>query len=588
MLLELSVHNFAVIERLRIELSRGFNVLTGETGAGKSILIDALSSLMGARLGGDSVRAGEPVAHVEGIFQVDPTDRELRAALDELGIEPEDGTLIVSREIAVAGRSVARVNGRAVPTSALARLAPHLVDIHGQNENLSLLRPNAQLLLLDAYAGLDAERQRVGERVAELRRVRRERESLNRDERELARQVDLLRFQADEIEVAAPRVDEDAELEAERRVLANAERLIELAESAYAALYEGADEVRPASELLGQAADALAELARLDTAQEALSVQARELSVGAAELAHDLRAYRDTVELDPERLARVDERLEILRTLKRKYGPTLADAIAFGTRASEELERLAGGEARAEELAAREQELLAEVAAVAGALSERRTAAAERLAAAVEGELAYLNMAKARFAVSVEQVEAPDGVPVGASTAESRAEDARRLHVDATGIDRVEFLVAPNPGEPLRPLARIASGGETARLMLALKATLASGDRVPVLIFDEVDAGVGARSGGAIGEKLAELSHNHQVICVTHLAQIASFADAHYRIVKTVDGDRTRTTVARLEHGERIEELAAMLGGTRHGLEHARALLEEAQTARTRAAAATR
>ncbi|HEY3107562.1 MAG TPA: DNA repair protein RecN [Chloroflexota bacterium] len=576
MLIELNVQNFAVIERLRLELGPGFNVLTGETGAGKSILIDAVSGLLGARLGSESIRAGEQSARVEGVFQVED-DPELRTRLDELGVESDDGTLIVSRDIAAAGRSIARVNGRAVPASALAQLAPHLVDIHGQNENLSLLRVSAQLLLLDAYAGLDAERAALAERVAELRRVRREREALGRDERELARQVDLLQFQIEEIGGASVQPGEDDELEAERRVLANAERLIELAETAYGALYEGADELRPATELLDQAAHALDELARLDPEQDPAAQRARELSVQAADLAHDLRAYRDRVEVDPQRLSEVEERLELLRTLKRKYGPTIADVIAFGQQAADELDELSRRQSRADELEARERELVAELAGQAAALSAGRRAGAERLSSSVESQLAYLNMPNARFAVEVARQPAGDGLPV----------EGELVHVDATGIDRVEFLVAPNPGEPLRPLAKIASGGETARLMLALKASLAAVDQVPVLIFDEVDQGVGGRSGRVIGEKLAELSHSHQVICVTHLPQIASFADAHYRIVKTVEGDRTRTTVSRLDEAGRVEELAAMLGGTRHGLDQARALIEEARGARARGAAGT-
>lgn len=570
-LIELNVRNFAVIEEMGLSLQPGFNVITGETGAGKSVLIDALSGLLGARLGAEFVRHGADQARVEGIFQVDGGDSELAARLEELGIEAEDGTLIVSRDVAAAGRSVARVNGRAVPASALAQLAPHLVDIHGQSDNLSLLRGVTQLYLLDAYAGLDAARAEVGERVGELRRVRREREALKRDDRELARQIDLLRFQCDEIEAAAPRVGEDEELEAEQRVLVNAERLIELGETAYAALYEGADEARPATELLAQAADALAELGRLDEAGGPLGEQARELSVQAAELAREVRAYRDRVEVDPGRLVEVEERLELLRTLKRKYGATIDEVLAFQARASAELEELGRSESRGEELAAREVELVAAAARLAADLSAKRQDAAGRLAAAVESQLAYLNMGSARFGVDVSRQTAADGLPIGG---ESYA-------FDGNGVDRIEFMVAPNPGEPLRPLAKIASGGETARLMLALKATLAEVDQVPVLIFDEVDAGVGGRSGHVIGEKLAELSHNHQVICVTHLPQIASFADAHYRIVKTVEGDRTRTTVARLGDEDRVEELAAMLGGTRHGVEQARSLIEMARAWRS-------
>jgi DNA repair protein RecN (Recombination protein N) len=498
------------------------------------------------------VRAGADAARIEGVFQVGD---ELTPELAELGVEPDDGTIIISRDVPASGRAVARVNGRAVPTSTLAQLAPLLVDIHGQTDNLSLLRASAQLLLLDAFGALDPQRLAVAERVGELRRARRERESLQRDERELARTLDLLRFQADEIDAARLQPGEDDDLAAERQLLANASRLIELGEAAYAALYEGADDVRPAIDLLGQAADALAEVARLDPTQEPLAGQLRDLSVQAGDLAREVRAYRDRVDVDPGRLGQVEERLELLRTLKRKYGTTIDDVVAFQARVSEQIADLENSESRVAELLARESELSQAIGTLADALSKKRRAAADRLAKRVEEELRFLNMGSARFAIAIEPADQPD----------------------LTGIDRVEFQVAPNPGEPLRSLARIASGGETARLMLALKAALAEVDDVPVLIFDEVDAGVGGRSGHVIGEKLAELSRNHQVLCVTHLPQVASYADAHFRIEKSVEGERTRTSVERLADDARIEELAAMLGGTEHGVEQARALLEQAR-----------
>jgi DNA repair protein RecN (Recombination protein N) len=571
LLLELNVENFAVVEKLSLRLEPGLNVLTGETGAGKSILIDAVAGLLGARLGPESVRSGADAARIEAVFQLEADRAELERELAELGLDREEDALIVARDVPASGRGVARVNGRAVPTSALAQLAPHLVDIHGQTDNLSLLRASAQLLLLDAFGGLDAEREAVAERVGELRRVRREREGLQRDERELARTLDLLRFQADEIESAKLQPGEDDELAAERQVLANAGRLIELAEGGYVALYERGDETPAAVELLGQAADALEELARLDPSQAALAEQVRDLSVQATELARELRAYRDRVDVDPERLGQVEERLELLRSLKRKYGATIEEIVAFQARASEQIVELENSESRVAELSARENELRQELSGLVAALSRRRAEAADRLAARVERELAYLNMASARFAIALDRVEAADGLVV---------DGGAPLAFDATGVDRVEFQVAPNPGEPLRPLAKIASGGETARLMLALKAALAEVDDVPVLIFDEVDAGVGGRSGHVIGQKLAELSRSHQVLCVTHLPQVASYSDAHFRIVKTVQDERTRTAVSRLDEAGRVEELAAMLGGTRHGVEQARALIEQARQQR--------
>ncbi len=568
MLAELSITNFAIIEHVQLLLRPGLNVLTGETGAGKSILIDAVSGLLGGRLGADLVRAGESHGRVEGVFSFDTPDQDLIAALEEAGLTIDDGQLIVARDLSATGRGTSRVNGRAVPTSVLASLAPHLIDIHGQSENESLVRPGVQLALLDAYAGLSARRAIFAGKVAEARQLRRDLAALVRDDRDRARTLDLLRFQSEEIASASIRVGEDLELEAELKRLTNAEKLIGLAESSYAAFYEGSDEKPSAVEQLDAVADALAEIARLDPTLGDTARQIREMALQAADLARDVHTYRERVDVDAERLTAVEERLEVLRGLKRKYGPTLEDVVAFDARVSSELTSLENADSHAQELRAQEQSTMAEIGQIACILSEKRNAAAIELGTAIEAELHYLNLTRARFAIRIENTEAEDGV-VGP--------DNRTYAFDMTGIDRVVFDVAPNPGEPLRPLARIASGGETSRIMLALKAVLASVDRVPVLIFDEVDSGIGGRSGGVIGEKLAELARQHQVICVTHLPQIACFAETHFRIEKVVEGERTRTTVSRLDDEARVEELAAMLGGVRHGLDHARSLWNDAR-----------
>ena len=574
MLAELTITNFAIIEHVRLILKPGLNVLTGETGAGKSILIDAVTGLLGGRLGADFVRAGETHGRVEGIFSFDHPDPDLIAVLEEAGLTIEDGQLIIARDLASAGRGTTRVNGRAVPTSILSTLAPHLIDIHGQSENESLSRPGIQLSLLDSYAGLHGERQMFAEKVAEVRQLRRDLQTLARDERELARTLDLLRFQAEEISGATIRVGEDDELQTELKRLTNAEKIISLAESAYSSLYEGADEKLSAADLLDASAGSLADIVRLDPSFDDVAQRIKDMAQQVADIARDVHAYRERVDVDAERLLAVEERLEILRGLKRKYGPTLRDILDFEARVSSELTQLENGESRARELALKERSLMDEIARLALELSSKRKVAARELGKAIEGELRYLHMTRAQFAIDIGHVETSNGIA---------GLNGENYAFDATGIDRVVFEVAPNPGEPLRPLARIASGGETARIMLALKAVLANVDRVPVLIFDEVDAGVGGRSGGVIGEKLAELSRQHQVICVTHLPQIACFAESHFRIEKTIEGDRTRTTVSQLDDEDRVEELAAMLGGVRHGLDHARALLQEARATYTAA-----
>ncbi len=595
MLLELNIRDFAIIDRLHLRFGPGFNALTGETGAGKSIIIDALGAVLGERTGAEFVRAGAPSARVEGVFDLDGRDTTpLRALLAEFGLldDESDGgavadePLILAREISAAGRSTARVNGRTVTAAMLARIGERLVDIHGQSEHLSLLRPANHVDLLDRYTGILPEREALAAIVAELREVRDRLAALDRDERELARRVDLLRFQAEEIAAAKLRPEEEDDLDAERRILSSAERLTELAAVAYRRLNGNADEefsggkpVRGALDLLRQVTVALGELARLDPALDETRAQVEEQVYLLEDAAATLRDYRERVEADPARLAEIEDRLTLFKDLKRKYGATLAEVIAFGAQAEAELAQIERGEERAEELRAREDELLADIGARAARLTAARRAAGERLAAAVEAAIAELNMGRARFAVRIAHADDPAGAPV-------RGEDGaeRRLAFDARGVDRVEFLLAANVGEALKPLARVASGGETARLMLALKSILSRVDTTPTLVFDEVDVGVGGRSGQVVGEKLWGLTAGaagHQVLCISHLPQIAAFADAHFRIAKRQVGDRTLSSVEPIADEARIDELAAMLDGvpvTPASRANAREMLERVAT----------
>lgn len=558
MLVELSIQNIAIIDRLRVTFEPTLNALTGETGAGKSIIIDALGAVVGGRTSPDMLRSGEERARIEAVFDVtDRDDPALRAVLDEAGIEHEDGTLILSRDLQSNGRSVARINGQTVTVGLLGRVGERLVDIHGQSAHLSLLRPATHLDFLDAYAGLMERRAELATLVHRVRQMRVERAALEQDDRELARRTDLLRFQVDEIASASLEADEDESLRAERTRLSNASNLQVIADTVYRTLREGTPP-RGTSvvEGLRDVAKNLGELARLDPALAEAESEVDEMVYLLEDVAATVRTYRDTVEDNPARLAEVEERLALIRDLERKYGGTVAEVLAFGEEAERELAMLEGSEERLVQLRDEELVVLRQIGTRAGTLSLARQKAATRLAKAVEAEITHLAMGRTRFTVLQTQEEDAEGAPVGGDDGH-----ARYLAFDARGVDRVEFLIAPNAGEAPKPLARIASGGETARLMLALKSVLAAADATPTLVFDEVDVGIGGRSGQVVGETLAALAHTHQVLCITHLAQVAAFADGHFRIIKRDVRGRTISDVERLDEPERIEELAAMLDG---------------------------
>ena len=552
MLVELNIQNIAIIDRLRVAFEPGMNALTGETGAGKSIIIDALGAVVGGRTSPDMLRSGEDRARIEAVFDLTGrTDPAIIALLDEAGIEHADDTLILSRDIHANGRSVARVNGQTVTVSLLGRIGERLVDIHGQSAHLSLLRPATHLDFLDAYAGLMTRRSELGTLVARVREIRAQRTALERDDRELARRTDLLRFQVEEISAANLEPNEEEELRADRQRLGNAAKLQTIADAAYHILREETPP-RGASLLEGlrEVARNLSELAKLDPTLAEAESEVDEMVYLLDDVAATVRSYRDTIEDNPARLAEVEERLVTIRDLQRKYGRTIEEVLAFGESAAQELASLEGGEERVALLRSEEADLLRRIGALAGKLSQARQRAATKLGKAVEQEITHLAMGRTRFTVYQAQEDDSDGAPVP-------TEDGavRTLAFDARGVDRVEFLIAPNVGEAPKPLARIASGGETARLMLALKSVLAAADATPTLVFDEVDVGIGGRSGQVVGETLSALAKNHQVLCITHLAQVAAFADGHFRILKRDVRGRTISDVQRLADGERIDEI---------------------------------
>jgi DNA repair protein RecN (Recombination protein N) len=573
MLLELAIRNFAVIEETRITFAPGLNALTGETGAGKSIVIDALGAILGARTSAEFVRTGTPGAYVEAVFDIGalPDAQRLRDTLAALGVAPEpDEPLVLARDIAATGRSTARIGGRTVTASVLGQIGQLLVDIHGQSDHLSLLRPAAQLDLLDRFAGTQPLRDEVAEAFTHWQQLRRRVRDFDEEQRARAQRLDLLRFQSEELGLAAPLPDEDVTLARERAVLANAERLIRSAAEAQAALSGDTSASMldtGALDRLRSAVRALEEIAQHDPGIETVLTRLRDALFAAEDVAAEVRDYAERIELDPARLAEIDERLELLRRLKRKYGPELADVIAHAASIQQEMERLEVGDQDIDALRGAAQQARAILVDRACLLSQRRQAAALTLAERVERAIAELNMGRASFEVRFGTQADPHGVPVG----------GERIAIDATGFDRVAFFLAANAGEELRPLARVASGGETARLMLALKSILSDVDDTPILVFDEVDVGVGGRSGQVVGEKLWSLTDRHQTIVISHLPQIAAFADRHLVLVKTEHAGRTTTTAQPVEGAARIDELAAMLDGqppTAESRLNATALLE--------------
>ena len=567
MLRLLSVTNFATIERLDMELAPGFNVLTGETGAGKSIIVDALSLLLGGRADVRMIRSGARRSRVEGIFLLTgDLSQKINGNLDSFEIDYGDEELILAREVNLDGRNTCRVNGRIVPLRLLNTLAEHLVDIHGQNQHLSLLRVREHMDILDKFGSLWELRTQVAEHVRKLTDVRQELDRLRTQEQEHAQRVDFLNYQSEEISAAGLSLGEDKDLTIERDRLANAERIIALSDHAYRALYDGLDQQESIRDLMGKVAGDIAQLEQLDPSlgRDIESVDA--LTHQVDEMARTLRNYRDGVIYDPARLQDIEQRLELIRSLKRKYGSSIEEVLVFGERASAELENLHNSEQRKEDLKSRELELRTQVGKLASRLSEARQIAAKRLAEAIKQEVAELAIQHAQIHVDVRQSDSEDGVPVEASqaaiqpTSQSDGKYLRNLAFSSTGVDSVEFLISLNPGEPPRPLARVASGGEASRLMLAIKTILTTTDQVPILVFDEVDAGIGGRVGSVIGQKLWGLSGSHQVLCVTHLPQIACYADHHARVEKLVSHERTMTSVEILADESRVSELSQMLG----------------------------
>ncbi len=581
MLTTLRIKNLALVADLTLELQPGYNVITGETGAGKSILIGALNLVLGERADRTLIRSGADGCSVEAVFDVGvqasacsrgTLKRELQQFLEANGLEPcEDNQLVLKRTFTANGTNRQFVNGSPTTLNVLAAIGEWLVDIHGPHDHQSLLHPAKQLAILDAFGGFEQERETFGELVRRRTALEAEKSALIVDEKTYAQQLDLLRFQVKEIESAQLHPGEEEQVTQEHQRASNAARLIQLSRAALDVLSENENSLQTQAGVIGRT---LQELQRVDAGAASLVELHNQAVANLGELQAELSRYVDKVDVDPARLQQLEERLNLIHSLKRKYGATLAEVIAFGAEARRKLESLESRDAELARLNAALAKLDAELGRAGKDLSVKRRKVIPQLAKAAGKQLADLGFKQSKFDVAITTAgwgEAPDEPKAG--SAMTAREDARPIR--ATGLDTIEFQFSPNLGEPAKPLRAIASSGEMARVMLALKTVLAAEDEIPVLIFDEVDANVGGETANAVGEKMRQIAAKRQVLCITHLPQVAAPATAHYVVTKQVKDGRTISEIALLNGRERVTELARMLGGqTDAARKHAEALLK--------------
>lgn len=570
MLQELSIRNLAVIESVTLSFHKGFHVLTGETGAGKSIIIDALGLIAGGRGSSDLVRHGQDKAELEALFDV-PQNHPVWEVLNRIGLEAAaDEHLIIRRELSAQGKSVSRINGQLVNLATLREAGECLVNIHGQHEHQSLLKAEEHIRWLDLFGGSEiaAAKAAYTGSYDQYVSLQKEHAELKEAGKQALQMQDLFRFQVEEIAEAQLKPGEDEWLAEEKSKLGNAEKLYQNVNDSYEALYangKGLDLVR-------KSLHKLQDILMFDPVKlQPLQEQMQNAFYQLEDAAYQLRDYRDQIEFNPARLDQIEDRLNLISSFRRKYGENVEEILAYLHKVEQELSLLDHKEERLQELEARLAGKQAECAALGRELSALRRLAGKRLSESIEAELKELHMERTQFHVSVNRIEDPKGVPV----------DGITVRLTRLGIDQVEFLIAPNPGEPLRGLGKIASGGELSRIMLAMKSIFAKVDKIPVLVFDEVDTGVSGRAAQAIAERLARLSTECQVFSITHLPQVACMADAQYYISKAVEGGRTFTKVGDLNESERAMELARMLGGveiTETTLHHAKEMLALAIT----------
>jgi len=576
MLVQLHIEDFAIIDRLDVELESSLVTFTGETGAGKSIIIDAVETILGGRADATQVRTDAQRANVEALFQIpESLQPQLHAILRREELLDQPDMLSMGREIRSNGRSIARVNGRVVNVSLLREIGELLVDVHGQSDHLSLLKVNQHLGLLDRFASTDPHNPlkdllpKYQLAYHRLQTVDHEIQRIHQAEQDAARRTDMLRYQINEILSAHLTPGDEEELLGERNRLSNSEVISSLVQSALVALDEGTPESPSASDLIGQAVTGLISLARYDPSQEAIRDQFGTLFESLTDLTQSLHLYLEGIESNPRRLDQVEERLALIHSLKRKYGESNEAILDYAQEAQKQLDEISTSADRLLELEKERESLVETMGETGWALSQARHTAARELERLVETELQDLQMSGARFQVSFLQQPDPKGVPTP---------EGPLLAYYPQGLEKTEFLIAPNPGEGFKPLVKIASGGETSRLMLALKNVLIQADHIPTLIFDEIDQGIGGRVGSVVGLKLKHLGQKHQVLCITHLPQLAAFGTQHLHVEKQLADGRTSTRVKDLKGEDRLTELAQMLGNlSQSTLQSARELLSQAE-----------
>ena len=570
MLMHLSVKNLALIDQINLDFHEGLTILTGETGAGKSIIIDAVNLVLGERADRELIQTGKEYALVEAIFSV--TDQQhIGAILREYGIAPEeDGTLLLMRELSTSGKNLCRINGRIVTLSVLKNISRYLVDIHGQHQHQSLLSIEQHRELLDMLGGskIASTKEKVEGIYHNWQKVRKKIEKLSGIGMDGERRKDILSFQIDEIENANLKENEEEELSQERSMLINGEKIINIINSIYQDIYSGSNDYPSVSDLLGRCSAELGQIAHLEPALDALNRNIETLLYQLEDIVFEIRTYRDQFDHDPYRLDKVEKRLEIIRSLKRKYGADIHEIFAYLKDSKDELQTLENSQELLEKLKKEEEELFHQLFDVSHTLSLARRETANYFEQQLLGQLAELGMDKSSFQVNIDPTD---------NLADP---SAIREKLTTNGYDIVEFMISTNLGEPVKPLWKIISGGEMSRIMLAFKTILAQVDNIPTLIFDEIDVGISGRIAHVVGEKMGRLSRSRQVICVTHLPQIAAMADNHYKIEKQYADQHTRTMVNRLDDRGRQEEIARMTGGktlSKANLEHSQELIRMAQ-----------
>ncbi|HPT77898.1 MAG TPA: DNA repair protein RecN [Candidatus Atribacteria bacterium] len=569
MIKHILIKNIALIDELSIEFYDGFNVLTGETGAGKSIIIDSVNLALGERADRDLIKSGKDHARVEVLFSLSNAAK-VYDILTGYGIDPEpDETLLLTRELTVQGKNVCRINGRTVTLSMLREITRHLVDIHGQHQHQYLLNPESHIEFLDKYCGpvLDEPKHQLANTYNKWLNVRKEISRIEGVNRDGVRRKDILLYQINEIKEARLQPGEEEELRKERTLMLHAEKIMHAANESYALLYTGKQGSSSVSDKLAEALSLIKAVENIDDSLDSIADQLENLQYTLEDVVIRLRDFKESFEYDPYRLEEIEERLQLIHNLKRKYGSSIEEILDFKAELESELSLIENSEERLAILKSQSDDLFSDLVKSCIVVSDIRKQKAMELEKELVDHLCDLNMDKTRFKVSI---QTPDATDI----------DSMFSSVTENGFDKVEFLISPNPGEPLRPLAKIISGGEMSRVMLAFKTLLADIDEIPTMIFDEIDVGVSGRTAQKVAEKIGTISKVHQVICVTHLPQIASMADYHYLIEKTTKNNQTNTLVSILDTHGRQKEIARMIGGTeitQLSLEHAGELINNAE-----------